>query len=254
MLRLSGLVRLRPPWIVVEHELDAALAEFFPGRLRRPQPWNILGFGIEHAGGVPMRPQLEDIHRVPVADRRALLSLASDLWEEAALAGTSPDFDLQPARMDPRPWQEKFQAHLDGIPGWLAALPEEARSEGFYAQCLSDILDALNAALNRHGVPPDDLMARGRSAVCEFVDTMPSRRVDVHLHRQWSRNPTLRSKPTDLNDFAFVGVAVAYCDVVVTDKKFADLVNRGDLVKPSRVIASLEGVADLVAEVLDAPS
>jgi hypothetical protein len=39
-------------------------------------------------------------------------------------------------------------------------------------------------------------------------------------------------KVSDLNDWAFLGVAVMHCDVVVTEKQMADLFRRGGRREP----------------------
>ena len=50
-----------------------------------------------------------------------------------------------------------------------------------------------------------------------------------HLRRGWAKNASLKPNDSgsDLNDWAYLGVAVSYCDIVVTEKQMADLFSRG---------------------------
>jgi hypothetical protein len=72
-----------------------------------------------------------------------------------------------------------------------------------------------------------------------FLEQMPSIRVNAHLYAQWLQNPQLPVNENDLNDWHYVGAAVAYADVVVTERHFAHIVNSGDLVKKAVVISDL---------------
>ena len=73
----------------------------------------------------------------------------------------------------------------------------------------------------------------------QFVNELPSRRVEKHLMRQFVKNTDLPKRNSDLNDWVYVGLAVSYCDVVLAEKQFTDLVNRKGLVKKAVVIFSL---------------
>jgi hypothetical protein len=64
----------------------------------------------------------------------------------------------------------------------------------------------------------------------------------MHLRLQWVRNQQLKTRLSDLNDFGYVGIAAAYCDVVVTENQLADLLNR-DKNKKATVICDLMELA-----------
>ena len=105
---------------------------------------------------------------------------------------------------------------------------------------VNDILAPMNDALERHGILWPEFAVLGETNWRIFIDNLPTCRVDMHLRRQWAKNKQLKPKPSELNDWAFLGAAVAYCDVVVTEKLFADLVNRGHLEKRAHVITDLK--------------
>jgi hypothetical protein len=68
----------------------------------------------------------------------------------------------------------------------------------------------------------------------------------MHLTRQWAKNANLRPRDSDLIDWAFLGVAVSYCDIVVTENQMADLFSRG-FDTHATVIAQLGRLSELMA-------
>jgi len=50
----------------------------------------------------------------------------------------------------------------------------------------------------------------------------------MHIRTQWAKNASLIPKPSDLNDWHFLGIAVCYCDLVVTEKQMNDLFHRSE--------------------------
>jgi hypothetical protein len=77
---------------------------------------------------------------------------------------------------------------------------------------------------------------------------MPWQRADMHLKRQWAKNANLRpnDRSSHLSDWAFLSVAVSYCDIVVTEKLMADLYSRGFDTR-AKVITQLSQLPALVA-------
>ncbi len=92
------------------------------------------------------------------------------------------------------------------------------------------------------GLGWNDFEALNPSDKIQFVNELPSRRVEKHLMRQFAKNANLPKRNSDLNDWVYLGLAAAYCDVVLAEKQFADLVNRKRLIKKAVVISS---IADL---------
>jgi hypothetical protein len=80
----------------------------------------------------------------------------------------------------------------------------------------------------------------------QMLDNMPTSRIDIHLHRQVARNKQYASKETDLEDWAGLGVGAAYCDIVVCEKHFRDLISRDKFETRAKVISDLSAVARLV--------
>jgi hypothetical protein len=91
--------------------------------------------------------------------------------------------------------------------------------------------------LNRGGKALEGL---GEQKLKQVIDDMPTRRVDVHLHRQVLRNSSYVARPTDLEDWGSLAVASSYCDVVVCEKHMADMLKRDGLRTQARIEVDLE--------------
>jgi hypothetical protein len=111
------------------------------------------------------------------------------------------------------------------------------------AIALVSILKELNAALEFHRITKAECsQLASQEALTAFIDAMPSVRIHAHLHLQWIRNQQLPTRPSDLNDWGYVAPAAAYCDVVVTEKQLASLLNR----YPTKKATVISELADLV--------
>ena len=82
---------------------------------------------------------------------------------------------------------------------------------------------------------------------CSSPD-LPSRAPGFELTRLQHDNQQTTWKPNDMTDIGYLSVAVGYCNIVVTEKKWTDLLNRKDFVKRfgTTVIDDLAKLKDLL--------
>jgi hypothetical protein len=116
------------------------------------------------------------------------------------------------------------------------------RENWLYAMSTVDILNPINDVLRKHSVPFDALGALGEERLKQVIDDMPTRRVDLHLHKQVLKNETYRAKATDLEDWGSLALATSYCDVVVCEKHMADMLKRDRFHTVARVETNLEDI------------
>jgi hypothetical protein len=250
MLELSGGMTVAPPPVVIRHEIEVALERCFPGRVV-PEPFQFLGVGLTHAAAdrdldVPLEwPPGADV--MPASLRAAIegglraeaeLSLLSGVCRLGDPLEVGPATDLTVER--------QYKASLDQWRGAVSQYPPDELEREIYAANLSDIDSLLQEALARHQISPDEFVQLGELRRRAFLDDMPSQRADIHLKRQWAKNANLRPRDSDLIDWAFLGVAVSYCDIVVTENQMADLFSRGFDTRAT-VIAQLGRLPELVA-------
>ena len=218
---------------------------------RRPGPLAYLGYGLSHAAGRHFGLSLEwptaAIETIPEVQRKAFENQALSLANLCLLSGTvppgAPPTPLPPNDLSP---DRRFQAGLAEWRGAARRYSERELERRIYAVTFADVWDVFREILHAHNVPLRDFALLGEPGWCRILDDMPSRRVDMHLRRQWAKNPQLTPKESDLNDWASLGIAVSYCHVVVTEKQTANLLTRG-LSTRATVLAALTDLPRLLA-------
>lgn len=250
MWEISDGRTLASPESVLRFEIDTALAGTFQRRLA-VRPFTLVSKGLAHALARPgVEFKLDDPDNVmPESMRVELEQFADRVLANGVLTGTTPWGPAWRNRPDLSAPGKQFMESLAQLRRELGHASDAVRRQTVYAHVLRDIFVELLCALKLHGISVDEFAALGLESeragtkryegyMC-FVDQLPSARVNAHLYMQWLRNPQLPVRESDLNDWYYVGAAVAHCDVVVTEKHLAHIVNTGHLEKKAAVIADL---------------
>jgi hypothetical protein len=250
MLELSGGMTVTPPPAVIRHELEVAMERCFPDRVVL-EPFQLLGIGAAHAAAdrnfdLPLEwPPGADAMPAPL--RAAIeggLRAAAELSFLCGVSQVGEPLEVGPAT--DLTVERHFKASLDQWRGATSQYPPDELEREICDTHLSDIDGPLREALARHGISLGEFARLGDLRWRAFLDDMPSQRADMHLKRQWAKNANLRPRDSDLIDWAFLSVAVSYCDIVVTENQIADLFSRGFDTRAT-VIAQLGRLPELVA-------
>ena len=75
------------------------------------------------------------------------------------------------------------------------------------------------------------LMELGADEVTAFMLDLPSRAAGLELMWRQFDNQQTKWKPNDLIDIGYLSSAVAYCDIVVTERKWTHMLNQSDASK-----------------------
>jgi hypothetical protein len=209
--------------VIIRHELTNALSRHFPQV--KPGTLKLLGRGSHHAFGMPP-PQ-------------GLGAAFSEKIEEAMLIG-SRKLQMEPPAARNTKHRESFRQHLATLHQQSKRLPKNKLDNWLYAIVMADMLDPLHDVCRAFNIPADAFEALGESGLKGVIDAMPTRRLDLCLHRQVLANPQYRAKDSDLEDWAGVGVAACYCDVVVCEKHMADMFGRLPYRTKARVETDLQ--------------
>ena len=242
MHELSGTITMAGPVVIVRHEIELAFARALPMRIE-VQPFSLLGKGAGHALGMQgIQFIVQDPNAVLTDEQRKQLEKkANASFEESLLTGMLPGSSTPASRGRPdfSLNNEKFVEEMYDFRQRLDGGDDDLRQWAVYANVMVSILDQLNEARERHDIPADVFDKIGMHAVTAFLDDMPSVRVNIHLRRHWIANSALKAKKNDHNDWFYLGAAVAHCDVVVTERHFAHVVNTGNLRKRATVITDV---------------
>jgi hypothetical protein len=231
---------------LLRHELEVALARRFPNIV--PRELHLVGEGVAHAFGVERAAYRlpDEARRIMDASQAENLEIVlRQIIERALLTGEEPRGGfVQSYRVDT--YRKDFKTHLSSLRAKFSSMPREQWEDALHAMCLIDIMDAVNEVLALHGLTAGQMMKMGKTDLTNFLQELPSRAVDLHLHRQVLRNPQFKPKDGDLDDWSALGVAAAWCDIVVCEKHTADLLGRDRFQTRARVLRRIE---DLPAEI-----
>jgi hypothetical protein len=228
MRELSGGNTLANPTTIVKHEIRCALISKLGLNVPSP-PLKLLGRGIEHALGRNFNTRLEWPHPEQVTDevRQKVETDVVELLETTFLSGVlhigEEPLHFPQMALDP---DKKFLGHLTQWRGSGATMSAAELRRKVCAFTLSDIMEPISVVLAELGVTMQCFAELGETGWCDLLDMMPSRRADMHLHTQWAKNASLNPKLSDLNDWTYLGIAVCYCDLVVTENQMNALFQR----------------------------
>lgn len=223
MWHYSGGVTLAAYSTLVRHELEVALSKHLPQVV--PRAVSILGKGHHHAFAAP-----------PLS---GVLAAFAEEVERSLLCG-SPRFGIQPPAFADTTRRENFRAHLATLHARFDSVDPELRENWLYMSSTLDIRDPLNDVVITHRVPHSALEMLGVERLKQIIDAMPTRRVDLHLHREVLKNRAYVPKASDLEDWGGIGVASCYCDVVVCERHMANMLRRNGFTTKARIETDLD--------------
>lgn len=221
MWLLSKAITIAPYNIIMDYEIRKALSRKNP-QVSCPE-LKLIGYGISHAFGEVFRC------RMP--------AIIEEDFERSCITGSSEFFNAQ---MDsfPRSQQaENFKNHLLKLDQARKELPQKKWKNFLYAISVTDILKDLSPIMQENNIPPSFF---DRKTLSEFIEDMPSRRLDVHLHSNILSKPDYCPKDTDLEDWAGAGLAAMYCDYVVCEKHLVDMLSRKNFQTKAKVFRKIE--------------
>lgn len=205
---------------IICHELELAFAQ--SGYAISISPFTYLGRGIPYTFGAVLE--------------RPIASMFPNEVDQAMLCGYD---DIPPIQGGASKYRESFVSHLKSINERQQDLKGEERVNWLYAVSMIDILEPLYEIMAQNSIPNADLESWSPERHRAFMDSMPTRAVDIHLHRQVLKNSEYKPKASDLEDWGGLGPAACYADVVICEKHFADLLRRDGFRTRARIETSL---------------
>jgi hypothetical protein len=223
---------------ILIHELEIALFKrFYQVSIR---PFTLISKGILHAFGESL---LTKTTTKMLWDGKKIIKSAKAIGyleiEKNLLTGTGPyDSHAMPFRNNT--YKRNFMEHQKKLQKEnLAKLSPQRLDDILCGLSLCDIVEPINEILNFNNIDPKALFLQGKLGLKEILREIPTRQVDMHLHKQIIKNPSLKPKPSDLEDWAGLGPASMYCDVLICEKQFADLIVRDNFQTKAKVLTDL---------------
>lgn len=192
-----------------------------------PRPLSYIGLGIPFSFGEELKHPVE--------------SIFGDEIDKAMLCGNEV-LNIDPVHYKSIKHRRNFSNHLNSLHKRKHEIEKSMHDNWLYALSMKDIIEPLHDVMNAHRIPEDVFEGWSEMDLRGFVECMPTRKIDIHLHRQVLRNPQYKSKLSDLEDWAGLGSAMCYADIVVCEKHFADMVFRDGFRPKARVETSIYDV------------
>ncbi len=223
---IAGLPEILPM------ELDLALRRWF-GRPLNVRVCNVFGQGANHAFGKDaIRYKAPWLLPLSEEQRSRIEYAGSRLLEAVALAGPAQDLPIQGIDSEKyKVFSQRFAERETKLVVTLRELRATKRDRARWLAGLSfiDMIDPLRESMLRAGVGGEEFEALGSEGLTEFLRDVPTRHVDYELHRLRHDNPQMKRVRGDLDDIVALSIAVVYCDVVVTERLWVDLIRRAKL-------------------------
>lgn len=236
MAALSKFHTVAPQHMLLPGETDKALAAFFGDYTLTPRQIQPFGIGAEHALGIPI-PEFEfdwDECNLEPGTSFQLKEAIKQYWEFGLLGGpidcvdnTSEDTPEKVLEI-PAKWannQEQYREKLRSE-GWHKGerLEKVSKANSYIAH-----QELIGEALIRIGRDWGDLYDTGEQGMSDLLSSIPMIDVAQELERHRHQAVSKPWEPNDLDDIDALVPSLVYCDIVVTERLWVNLVSRANL-------------------------
>jgi hypothetical protein len=251
MATISRNHTIAPPHRLLPAELDHAFQRRF-GRPATPLPVQPFGCGVEHVTGIHDGPPIPD------AMRAAVLTINPDLGErelanaidQLLLAGPAQDMPIAGIPLPPMLPAQNFAAvQNEQVRLFIEHETDKGtRRRAVAARELWDMKEPLEAAMRRAGIWWEEIIALEADGTTDLMLDLPSRAPALELMWRQHDNTQTTWEPNDMTDIGYLSTAVAYCDVVVTERKWEHMLNQSGVAQRfgTTVISNLADLTEVL--------
>lgn len=254
MASYSNLHSIAPRQALLQWEIEAALSDVFgaPKPAGSPQPF---GFGMAHAFGVRQSKVPDGVKSAAeLLERHAPGSGYREILEVQVLAGPHPQEEAEMDDYDPlcahrfgKHWAGEREARRRRIArdGWHRgeASKRLAKVEAWAADG-----ETISQVMRRLGLDPALVGNLGQEGITALLEAIPLSFVASEMVRLREVADVRPWSGHDLTDIEFLGPAVVYCDVVVTEKLWVSFIHRAGFEERygTRAVSRLADLARLL--------
>jgi hypothetical protein len=216
---------------IVEYELEVSLSKLLPSI--SPRQFDLIGRGIDFAMGGECPTDVPEIF--------------NELIEQSLLSGKRLDGSFEKAFKYPK-YREEFRDFLEQLPSLVDRVSSEKVKDALNAISLAGIAEPVYNVFTKFNLSPEIIRSFGKDGLIGFASDMPTRTIDIHMCSQIIKNPKLKPKDSDLEDWAGLGPAVQYCDVVVCENHYADLATRGNFKTKAKILTNIAELVEILPD------
>ena len=232
MVRLANSLRIAPPHTIVPWEIERALVEVFNLPLAVPD-LELFGDGVAHAFSAPTMRYVApgEWHGIslPSESQEELQRRAEPAFEAMILASVTPEGMPDEMRLTMHDFKnltdDRFVQGQHEVATVVQQQGRHRLDDIMLATAYTDIRMPIAEASYKLGLEPEQVGANWR----RILEAIPSRWVEMKLRHQRQANPQKSWQSNDLNDITALAIAVPYCDVVITEKSWASMLNAANV-------------------------
>lgn len=242
MRDVSGYATLKPVQQVQRLEVGALARAAFTDSRGTVSVADLLGVGVNHAFDSPLG-RLRLVESLAVDDTPEgppspmpiwldLGALAGPAYEWNSLAGPQGLYELELDRTPEHRQGTEFAAGEQALRDWLGAEPKRRRhlESIIVAEEINALAQEIGESAAAYDQPPQALLVasersqlRPPDAGRSFVRAMPTADVITAIRIWKHRDPSHAWDQHDKTDIACLAVAIPYCDIVVTERRWSHM-------------------------------
>jgi hypothetical protein len=247
MAEVSRGNTIAPQFLMTLSELNYAVAAKYG--TKRPNIKNAFGFGIPFAFGMEL--VIKDENDAIVKPNDEMRRFIHDmLTNKAASTHILVGNDIKLPDMI-RSLEENRRKHVKDAEEFRQKTKEYDKrllKRAYVANLVLGLYDDLSKILIKHGQTIDDFLKIGADQFEPFFAKVPSLHTEIELATKRNKHWDKRIDGNDVSDITSLSVAIPYCDIVVTEVFWTNVVKSTALDKKynTKVVSSLDALLPLL--------
>ena len=220
MAEISQGICISPQERMMQWELERSLGKLFNEPI--PELPSALGYGFPCALGISIevsKDQLDET-RDKIASPETTFNLL--------IEDNNDEFNV---------WTQEFEASHKDLAGKLEEFRKEvkyldklSRKRAYVVYLATALHEEITEVLRYFNKTPQELFLLDAEVLDSFWEDVPTLHIEIELNM--SRNEQWRDRkiqPNDVTDISFLSTAIPYCDVLVVEKPFHNLIKQNKL-------------------------
>lgn len=256
MAEVSQGVTISPQERTLQWELEGALAKLYDEP--SPKTLSLFGYGFPCAIGVSLVTEDQTGNYVMKDHNGDFVTISIDQFEQIRERLFSSqaiyDFLMESDNGEFSAWTQEFQAHRINLTGRLENFRTKVRKSNkplhkhaYIAHIATALEEEITKALDYFNKTPEEFFSIGAEKLDDFWEDVPTLNVEIELNVGRNEHWDRKIEPNDATDISFLNVALPYCDVLVVEKYFHNLIKQIGLDKRYQTLVfrdlnDLEGI------------
>ncbi len=238
MAEISQGITISPHERTLQWELERALAKLYNEPI--PKTLSMFGYGFPCAIGISLIME-DQIGNYVMKDQNGnFVTLPKDQFEQIRDRIFSPettfDFLMELNNDEFNVWTQEFQvthtnlvSRLEEFRKKVRRLDKSLRKHAYIVHLATALEQEITKALGHFNKTPEELFSIGAETLDAFWENVPTLNVEIELNVSRNEHWDRKIEPNDATDIAFLNVAIPYCDVLVVEKYFHNLIKQNRL-------------------------